>query len=73
MYRWHLPDPISFETELRVTIQDLGWRSDGRYLARSDDIATVAYWYAEAPAGVPARLVLDDFEVSSRPDRRAPG
>lgn len=73
MYRWHLPDPISFETELRVTIQDLGWRSDGRYLARSDDIATVAYWYAEAPAGVPARLALDDFEVSSRPDRRAPG
>jgi hypothetical protein len=73
MYRWHLPDPISFETELRVTIQDLGWRSDGRYLARSDDIATVAYWYAEAPTGVPARLALDDFEVSSRPDRRAPG
>ncbi len=29
MYRWHLPDPVSFETELRVTIQDLGWRSDG--------------------------------------------
>ena len=67
MYRWHLLDPVSFESELRVTIQDLGWRSDGRYLTRSDDIATVGFWYAEGPSGVPAQLALDDFEVSSRP------
>jgi hypothetical protein len=72
MYRWHLPDPVSFDSSLRVTIQDLGWRSDGRYLPRSDDIATVAYWYGERAAGVEAQLLLDDFEVASRPDRRAP-
>ena len=29
MYRWHLPDPIRFERGLAVTIQALGWRSDG--------------------------------------------
>ena len=27
MYRWHIPDPIRFQQDLRVTIQALGWRS----------------------------------------------
>ena len=27
LYRWHIMDPIRFETDLRVTIQALGWRS----------------------------------------------
>lgn len=71
MYRWHLPDPISFESSLRVTIQDLGWRPDGRYLPRSDDLASVAYWYSELPSGAPHRLSLDELEVSSRPPSRA--
>ena len=30
MYRWHILDPIRFEKDLKVTIQDLGWRNDGR-------------------------------------------
>lgn len=25
MYRWHITDPIRFEKDLKVTIQDLGW------------------------------------------------
>ena len=25
MYRWHIMDPIRFQTDLRVTIQALGW------------------------------------------------
>jgi hypothetical protein len=49
MYRWHLMDPIRFEHDLRVTVQDLGWRSQGRYLVRQDDIASVAYWYQAEP------------------------
>ena len=49
MYRWHIMDPVRFERALRVTIQDLGWRSGGRYLPREDDIATVAYWYQALP------------------------
>jgi len=32
LYRWHITDPIYFEQEIRITIQELGWRSGGRYL-----------------------------------------
>jgi len=45
MYRWHLPDPIRFADDIRVTIQALGWRSGGRYLPLHDDIASTAWWY----------------------------
>jgi hypothetical protein len=50
MYRWHIPDPIRFEKDLRVTIQALGWRVGGRYLPLQDDIASVAYWYQTLPS-----------------------
>ena len=51
MYRWHLTDPIRFGTDLRVTMQALGWRSGRRYLPLQDDIASVAYWYQTLPPG----------------------
>lgn len=47
MYRWHVTDPIYFKEDLRVTIQALGWRSEGRYLPLMDDISSVAYWYSD--------------------------
>jgi hypothetical protein len=49
LYRWHITDPVRFENGLKVTIQDLGWHNDGRYLPLQDGIATVAYWYQEEP------------------------
>jgi hypothetical protein len=49
MYRWHIFDPIRFEEELSVTVQALGWRSEGRYLPLQDDIASVAVWYQTNP------------------------
>lgn len=49
MYRWHIMDPIRFEKDLKVTIQDLGWKSGGRYLPQHSDIITVAYWYQTEP------------------------
>ena len=49
MYRFHIPDPIYFEEELRVTMQALGWTSENRFLPLQDDIATVAYWYQTEP------------------------
>jgi len=49
MYRWHITDPIRFKKDLRVTIQALGWRQDGRYLPLQDDIASVAFWYQKEP------------------------
>ena len=61
MYRWHLPDPIRFQSELRVTVQALGWRRDGRYLPLQDDIASVAFWYMQNP----------ETSLSPLPDRDA--
>jgi len=49
LYRWHIVDPIRFEKDLKVTIQDLGWHKDGRYLAQQSDIASVCYWYQADP------------------------
>jgi len=49
LYRWHILDPICYEKDLRVTIQALGWGSDGKYKRLSDDIASVAYWYQREP------------------------
>jgi hypothetical protein len=48
-YRWHITDPVRFQTDLRVTIQCLGWQSEGRYLPLEDDMASVAYWYQTEP------------------------
>ena len=48
-YRWHITDPVRFEEDLRVTIQCLGWQSEGRYLSLQDDLASVAYWYQLEP------------------------
>lgn len=47
MYRWHVPDPIRFHEDLRVTVQDIGHR--GELFERSDDISSVAYWYQREP------------------------
>ncbi|MBN1565163.1 MAG: DUF2961 domain-containing protein [Anaerolineae bacterium] len=49
LYRWHIMDPIRFKTDLRVTMQALGWRSEGRYLPLQDDIASTAFWYQTEP------------------------
>lgn len=64
MYRWHVNDPIRFDKDLRVTIQALGWRSDGRYLPLQDDIASVVYWYqAEPHAAFPKLPARDELDV----------
>jgi hypothetical protein len=64
MYRWHIADPIRFQEDIRVTIQALGWRSGGRYLALQDDIASVAYWYQALPtASFPILPGRDQLEI----------
>lgn len=50
MYRWHITDPIYFSTDLKVTIQALGWRGGHKYLPLQDDISSVAFWYQDKPA-----------------------
>jgi hypothetical protein len=64
MYRWHIADPVRFQKDIRVTIQALGWRSQGRYLPLQDDIASTAFWYQTLPtAPFPALPDRDYLEV----------
>jgi hypothetical protein len=65
MYRWHIQDPIRFDKDLKVTIQDLGWKSGGRYLAQHSDIISVAFWYQEGAHGAYPKLpAKDDLEIN---------
>jgi len=49
LYRFHILDPVHFRSDLRVTMQALGWRKEGRFLPLQDDIASVCYWYQTLP------------------------
>ncbi|MCC6124396.1 MAG: DUF2961 domain-containing protein [Pirellulales bacterium] len=52
-YRWHLADPMVFNTGIKVTIEHWGWMSEDEnpnYKAmswneREDDYSSVAFWY----------------------------
>ena len=64
MYRWHVLDPIHFETDLRVDVQALGWRQGGRYLPLQDDISSTAFFYLDSPtANRPGAPTADDLEI----------
>ncbi|HJL61250.1 MAG TPA: glycoside hydrolase family 172 protein [Pseudomonadales bacterium] len=65
MYRWHISDPVRFESDLKVNIQALGWKSGRRYLPLQDDIASVAYWYQTLPSAPHPELpTKDKLEVN---------
>ncbi len=64
LYRWHIMDPVRFEKDLRVTIQDLGWRQGGRYLPQQSDISSVCFWYQSDPhAKFPKLPTWQELEV----------
>lgn len=64
MYRWHIPDPIRFKKDLRVTMQNIGY-GNGLF-ERSDDMCSTAYWYQEEPHAPFPRLP----DVEARRPRR---
>ncbi|MDM8008937.1 MAG: DUF2961 domain-containing protein [Phycisphaerae bacterium] len=65
LYRWHIMDPVRFESDLKVTMQALGWRSGGRYLPLQDDISSVGFWYQTEPhASFPKLPDKDGLEVN---------
>jgi hypothetical protein len=65
LYRWHIVDPIRFNSDLKITIQDLGWRSEGRYLPQQSDISSVVFWYQTEPhAPFPKLPAKNDLEVN---------
>jgi hypothetical protein len=48
MYRWHLPDPIYWQKEARITIQQIAWQKG---LAETqDDWSTATFWYEPVPS-----------------------
>ena len=67
MYRWHIPDPIRFHQDLRVTVQSLGigpGHHNGlphRYRPTSDDIASTALFYLDAPSCPASRPATPDL------------
>jgi hypothetical protein len=52
-YRWHVSDPLVFNTGIKVTLEHWGWiapdeNADHRAMSwneREDDYASVAFWY----------------------------
>jgi len=68
MYRWHIPDPIRFKENLRVTIQALGWDpsagEEERYLPLMDDVASTVFWYQTEPhVPFPRGITMRDVEI----------
>lgn len=49
LYRFHEKDPVYFEKDLKVTIQQMGLDEEKRKVERSDDVCSVAYWYQARP------------------------
>lgn len=78
-YRWHIPDPIRFDRNLRVTIQNLGWSGvspatpfgNGVYQPLHDSLASVAYWYQREPHA-PFPGLPDDEALKLKPLQGAP-
>jgi hypothetical protein len=57
MYRWHLPDPIYWQEECRITIQQIGYNwnwerdsLDGPLYERIDDWSSATFWYEGIPS-----------------------
>lgn len=54
LYRLHIADPIHFEKNFRMTLDNLGWTGP-----RYDDYTSVAYWYQTLPSAPLAPLPSD--------------
>jgi hypothetical protein len=60
MYRWHIPDPILWREDIRVTIQQIGIAEGpggatmtdylARLRERADDWSACAFWYEPTPS-----------------------
>lgn len=56
MYRWHLPDPVYWKKECRITIQQIGWSPESRektgsaLYERQDDWSSATFWYEPIPS-----------------------
>jgi hypothetical protein len=54
MYRWHLPDPIAWQRQCRITIQQISWKNG---LAETqDDWSCATFWYEPLPSAALPKL-----------------
>jgi hypothetical protein len=49
IYRWHLKDPIYWKKDVRITIQQIGYKKGGLF-ERQDDWSTATSWYEPIPS-----------------------
>ena len=64
-YRWHINDPIVFNTSIKVTFEHFGWISPDEnpnykstsWNEREDDYSSVAFWYQTGQPTVAARAL----------------
>ncbi len=62
-YRWHINDPIVFNTGIKVTLEHMGWMSPDEnqdyrstsWNEREDDYSSVAFWYQSGKPTFSAR------------------
>jgi len=54
MYRWHLPDPIAWQEECRITIQQIAWRNG--LGETQDDWSCATFWYEPVPSAALPKL-----------------
>lgn len=57
LYRFHIVDPIHFETKFRMTLDNMGWTGP-----RYDDYTSCAYWYQTLPSA-PLKPLPSDKEM----------
>jgi len=63
-YRWHINDPLVFNTGIKVTFEHFGWISPDEnpnhkstsWNEREDDYASVAFWYQTGEPNFTARV-----------------
>lgn len=62
LYRWHVPDPIHFSQDFRMTLQNIHYSGEHGWQCRRDDYASMAYWYQSLPSA-PLRPLPDNQAV----------
>jgi hypothetical protein len=81
MYRWHIPDPIVWRNDIRVTIQQIGIAEGppgvtiddykARLRERADDWSAAAFWYEPIPSAPLPTLPDYAARTADLPDPRA--
>lgn len=64
LYRLHVPDPICFRKDFRMTLQNMEFTPYGQR-GRRDDFSSCAYWYQTLPSA-PLLPLPEDEDIFTR-------